>query len=64
MKRSWLLLTGAGLSLTVWMVVGCSPAARQNTAGPLAAAGTGAAGNTSSSQRKIMLFGGHDHRPT
>jgi hypothetical protein len=61
-KKSWVLLRGTWLSLTLSMVVGCSPAARQNTASILAAAGAGAAGNTSSPQRKIMLFGGHDHR--
>jgi hypothetical protein len=50
------------LTLTLLMVVGCSPAARQNAAGILAAAGAGATGNTRTTQRKLMLFGGHDHR--
>ena len=62
MKRLSVLLGATGLSLTLSMVVGCSPAARQNAASVLAAAGAGASGNTPTSQRKIMIFGGHDHR--
>jgi hypothetical protein len=62
MKKPGALLRGTGLSVVLSMAVGCSPAARQNTASILAAAGAGAAGNISSPQRKIMLFGGRDHR--
>jgi hypothetical protein len=62
MKRLSALLGATGLSLMLLIVVGCSPAARQNAATALAAAGAGASGNSPAAQRKIMLFGGHDHR--
>ena len=62
MKRLSVFLGATGLSLMLLIVVGCTPAARQNAATALAAAGAGASGNSAAAQRKIMLFGGHDHR--
>jgi len=62
MKRRSSVLATTILLLTLSMVMACSPAARQNTVSVLAAAGAGATGSVPATQRKIMIFGGQDHR--